>query len=136
MSRKLFAIFQSLSILYWVFQFYWLGRWRRQWVVVLNSSPQLDTEFRMSLKFCLTLYPWRWLRPNFHPVINLIPLELWKLNVASNGIMKCPLCNVHAFFDARTWLRNWKSNSLRPLCVLCKIWVDCYLVCCWSVIIT
>ena len=57
----------------------WLEQWRRKWVDVKISWPQLLIELSESRKSCLNLRFRRWLRPSYSLVKNLTPLGLWRL---------------------------------------------------------
>ena len=43
---------------------WYLRQWRRKWLVVSISWPQLQIEFKQSGKFCLNLWSAKWLKPS------------------------------------------------------------------------
>ena len=57
------------------------GQWRRQWVVVSTSVPQLQIGFNDSWKLCLNSWSQRWLKPNFNLVSNFTPSGLGQLKM-------------------------------------------------------
>ena len=81
-----------------VFLIFWkrvcLGRrkllqWRKKCIVDSISLPHSHKRFKVSLKQCLNLCSWRWLRPRRNSVKSLIPRELWiSKTLLAQGRMK------------------------------------------------
>ena len=63
------------------FEQWWLGQWRRKWVVVLISWPQECIGDTQCWKLCLNLWSPKWLSPSRNLVINFNPLVSWILQV-------------------------------------------------------
>ena len=68
------------------------GQWRRQWVVISISIPQLKIGFNESWKLCLNLLSRRWLKPNLNLVSNFTPLGLRQLMMLFEDV--CMNCNI------------------------------------------
>ena len=57
------------------------GQWRRPWVVVSTSVPQLQIGFNESWKLRLNLRSRRWRKSNLKLGSNFTPLGLWQLEM-------------------------------------------------------
>ena len=82
------------------------GQWKKKWVAVSISWPQLHKEFIVSWKLYLNLCSLKWLRPSLSLVISLIPLGLRisKQNLGKSFEIK--------YFFLKVWntLRNSKTG--------------------------
>ena len=56
------------------------GTAKKKYEVDSTAKPHLHNGFSESWESCLNLCSWRWLRPRWSLVRNLIPCGLWHLN--------------------------------------------------------
>ena len=54
-----------------------LRQWRRKWLVVSISWPQLQIGFKQSWKLCLNLWSAKWLKPSLILVSSFKPSKSW-----------------------------------------------------------
>ena len=52
-------------------------QWRRKWLVVSISWPQLQIGFKQSWKICLNLWSAKWLKPSLILVSSFKPSKFW-----------------------------------------------------------
>ena len=71
-----FSLWKRVFLAHW-----WLGQWRRKWVVLSISWPKVRIGDTQSWKLCLNLSSPKWLSPSSNLVSNSNPLVWWILKV-------------------------------------------------------